>query len=229
MNILALDTSSEVASVAILNEDKLIIDCTMNYKKSHSEKIMPMIDSIMRFVDMKPEDIDVIAVALGPGSFTGLRIGLATAKALCQALDKKIVGVPSLRAAAYNLPYSQNLICSVVNALRGEVFGAIYKWDGDRLIEVEEPALMKIEEFIEVANNYEGYKVLVNDGSKLFDVESSNWIKPHGAIGLPKAVSVGMAALERVKNNDFDDINTIIPIYMRKSAAEEQYEKVKNT
>jgi tRNA threonylcarbamoyladenosine biosynthesis protein TsaB len=128
MNLLAIDTSSSVASVAIFKDEKLIAEYTTNYKKNHSERLVPMIADIMKDVEMKPNNIDVFAVSIGPGSFTGLRIGVATIKAMAHSLDKKVIGVPTLESAAYNVPFCDGIVCSVVNALRGEVFGAIYRW-----------------------------------------------------------------------------------------------------
>ena len=103
MKILALDSSGLVASVAIMEDDNLVAEYTMNYKKTHSQTLLPMLDELKKAVQLDLESIDAIAVAAGPGSFTGLRIGSATAKGLGLALNKPLIGIPTTEALAYNL------------------------------------------------------------------------------------------------------------------------------
>lgn len=232
MIILALETSSPVASIALLNDHKLIMEYTTNYKKNHSERLMPMIDEALRVSEMKPEDIDVVAVSIGPGSFTGLRIGVATAKAIAHALNKKIIGVSTLEATAYNLPYCNGYIASIVNALRGDVFGGLYKWEGTKLKEVLSPELFSIEEYIKRVEEINAGKeniFIVNEGVDIMTpkiTDREGWIIPNEAISIPKAVSIGACAYQRIicspEEEKFDDCYTISPIYMRKSAAEEK-------
>ena len=118
MKILALDTTGLVASAAIVDESKTIAEFTTNYKKTHSQTIMPMIEAIRNMAEIELNDIDYIACASGPGSFTGLRIGAATAKGLAHGLDKKIIPVPTLDALAYNLAYCSSLIVPIMDARR---------------------------------------------------------------------------------------------------------------
>ena len=110
MKILALDSSGIVASVAVVEDDTLLAEYTVNYKKTHSQTLLPMLDEIVKMTELELESIDAIAVAAGPGSFTGLRIGSATAKGLGLALKKPLVAVPTVDALAYNLNHAQGLI-----------------------------------------------------------------------------------------------------------------------
>ena len=103
MRVLALDSSGIVASVAVVEDDTLVAEYTVNYKKTHSQTLLPMLDEIVKMTELDLKTIDAIAVAKGPGSFTGLRIGSATAKGLGLALDKPLVGIPTVEALAYNL------------------------------------------------------------------------------------------------------------------------------
>ncbi|NLD50830.1 MAG: tRNA (adenosine(37)-N6)-threonylcarbamoyltransferase complex dimerization subunit type 1 TsaB, partial [Clostridiaceae bacterium] len=96
MKILALDTSTIAATVAVIEDEKLLGEFLLNHKKTHSQKLLPMIKEIMEELELKPEDVDVFAASTGPGSFTGLRIGVTTIKAMAYALDKPVVGVPTL-------------------------------------------------------------------------------------------------------------------------------------
>ena len=108
MRILAIESSAVTASVAILTDDVLTAEYTVNYKKTHSQTLLPMIDEICKMTETEPESFDLIAVSQGPGSFTGLRIGAATGKGIALALDKKMVAVPTLKAMAYNVSPSSN-------------------------------------------------------------------------------------------------------------------------
>ena len=122
MKILALDSSGLVASAAVMEDDILLAEYTVNYKKTHSQTLLPMLDAIVSMVELDLNTIDAIALAAGPGSFTGLRIGAATAKGLGLALDKPIVAVPTVDALAYNLYDTDKLICPMMDARRQQVY-----------------------------------------------------------------------------------------------------------
>lgn len=128
MKLLALDSSGLVASVAVTQDDTLIAEFTMNYKKTHSQTLVPMMEAIRQMTDLDLESIDAIAVAAGPGSFTGLRIGSATAKGLGLALDKPIVPVPTVDGLAYNLCGTADLVCPIMDARRGQVYTGLYEF-----------------------------------------------------------------------------------------------------
>lgn len=125
--ILGIESSSLVASVAILDGDMITAEYTVNYKKTHSQTLLPMLDEIVRMTEQNLEDIDAIAVSGGPGSFTGLRIGSATAKGLGLALDKPLIHVPTLDAMAYNFYGTAFRICPIMDARRGQVYTGIYR------------------------------------------------------------------------------------------------------
>ena len=126
MKILAIDASGTVASAAIVNEDKVIAEYTVNYKITHSQTLMPMTESILKITETQLKDIDYIACACGPGSFTGLRIGAASVKGLALGLDKKIIPIPTLDAIAYNLYPTSSLIVPIMDARRNQVYTSIY-------------------------------------------------------------------------------------------------------
>ena len=129
MKILALDSSGIVASVAVVEDDTLLAEYTVNYKKTHSQTLLPMLDEIVKMTELELESVDAIAVAAGPGSFTGLRIGSATAKGLGLALKKPLVAVPTVDALAYNLYDAQGLICPIMDARREQVYTGIYAFE----------------------------------------------------------------------------------------------------
>ncbi len=126
MNIVALDGSGLVAGIAVMTEEKLLAEYSVNYKKTHSQTLLPMLDEVLKMIELEPKDIDYIAVANGPGSFTGLRICASTAKGLGLALNKPLVAVPSLDALAYNFEGNDKIICPIMDARRNQVYTATY-------------------------------------------------------------------------------------------------------
>ena len=149
MKMLAMDTSSDVASVAVTEDGRLLGEYTMNNKKkTHSQKLMVMIDALLKDIEVDIKEIDLFAVSHGPGSFTGLRIGVATAKGLAHACQKPIIGISTLEALAYNLPFCEHIIVPVMDAGKNRVYAASYIWDeGFRTL--GEPEAMTIEECVE--------------------------------------------------------------------------------
>lgn len=129
MIIIGIESSALVASVALMSDDRLIAEYTMNNRKTHSQTLLPMLDEIVRAAEIDLKDVDAIAISRGPGSFTGLRIGSATAKGLGQALDKPLIEVPTLEALAFNLyGMCDALICPIMDARRGEVYAGVYSF-----------------------------------------------------------------------------------------------------
>ena len=128
MKILALDSSGLVASVAVLEDDVMVAEYTMNYKKTHSQTLVPMLEQMSKMIELDLHSVDAIAIAAGPGSFTGLRIGSATAKGLGLALNKPIVPVPTVDALAYNLYGTSQVVCPIMDARRNQVYTGIYEF-----------------------------------------------------------------------------------------------------
>ena len=151
MKILGIESSGMVASVAIVDGDTLIAEYTMNHKKTHSETLLPMIDEVMKTSEVKMEELDAIAIASGPGSFTGLRIGAATAKGLAMAIDKPIVPVKTCEGLAFNMWGADGVICPIIDARRNQVYTGLYRVTGGvEVIMDQEP--MDIHQLIEKVN-----------------------------------------------------------------------------
>ena len=129
MKLLAIDTTGQTASVAVLEDDTLLAEYTINYHMTHSQTIMPMIEQICNMIKLNKNEIDYIACSCGPGSFTGLRIGAATAKGLALGLDISVVAVPTLDALAYNIFDTSAVICPIMDARRQQVYTAFYQWN----------------------------------------------------------------------------------------------------
>jgi len=228
MNILAMDTSSLTATVAVLNEDKLLGEYCISNKLTHSQTILPMLSDLMNNLGMTLNDIDVFSVCVGPGSFTGLRIGMATVKTFSQALSKPIIGVSSLDAIAYNFYNTEGFVVSpIIDSRRNEVYNALYK-DG---IKVTQDRPMHIDELLEELKDEKvvfcGDGVLVQK-ERIESFDNPNWhIAPNHLI-LPRASSVAFCAYMKAINNQFDDPFTLNPVYLRKSQAERELEEKNN-
>lgn len=168
MKILGLDSSGLVASVAVVEDDNLLGEYTVNYKKTHSQTLLPMLHEVAGMIELDLHTIDAIAVAGGPGSFTGLRIGSATAKGLGFALDKPLIHVPTVDALAYNLVGHCNLICPLMDARRGQTYTGLYRFVQNDLQIVREQCAVGIDE-ITADINARGEKVVfLGDGVPVF-------------------------------------------------------------
>lgn len=164
MKILALDSSGLVASVAVVEEDQLLAEYTVNYKKTHSQTLLPMLDEIAKMIELDLETIDAIAVAAGPGSFTGLRIGSATAKGLGLALKKPLIPVPTVDALAYNLYDTTGVICPMMDARRKQVYTGIYWFEDHELVTVSAQKAIAVEELIQELNALGEAVTFLGDG-----------------------------------------------------------------
>lgn len=172
MKILGLDSSGLVASAAIVEDDVLLAEYTTNYKKTHSQTLLPMLEEIRGMIELDMADIDAIAIAAGPGSFTGLRIGAATAKGLGLALDKPLVEVPTLEGLAYNLCGCTQLVCPLMDARRNQVYTGIYEFVKEEqnyvLQVVEGQCAVDIAEIINKLNALNREVVFLGDGVPVY-------------------------------------------------------------
>jgi len=143
MRILAVDTSSERGSVCVLDDTEVVAEVRLASSIQHSERLFASIEFIFRFLSFKLEDVDMFVAARGPGSFTGLRVGLAAIEGFVAAFGKDSAGVSTLEALAWNCPAAESLIASTIDARRGEVYGVLYRREGNELIEAHAPAVLK--------------------------------------------------------------------------------------
>lgn len=161
MKILAIDSSSLVASIAVITEEKLLAEYTIDYKKTHSQTLLPMIDEMVKMIALDLHTLDAIAVAAGPGSFTGLRIGSATAKGLAQALDIPILSVPTVDAMAYHFFGTSMLVCPMMDARRNQVYTGLYRFEQETFQTVMPQCAISIEELVQQINE-KGEPVILN-------------------------------------------------------------------
>ncbi|MCQ2491925.1 MAG: tRNA (adenosine(37)-N6)-threonylcarbamoyltransferase complex dimerization subunit type 1 TsaB [Lachnospiraceae bacterium] len=230
MKLLVLDSSGMVASVAIMTEDALIGEYTMNHKKTHSQTLLPMLDEVVKMTETDLETIDAIAIAKGPGSFTGLRIGSATAKGLGMALGKPIVSVPTIDAIAYNLFESDKVICPIMDARRSNVYTGTYEWKDGTFSVIEEQCARSIAETIEAINAICRPVIFLGDAVPLHkELILANisvpvsFAPPH--LLRQRAGAVGSLAMEYYKAGIVESAREHGPDYLKKSQAEREREE----
>lgn len=221
MNILAIDTSNQSMGVAILKNKQIIGEVVTNIKQGHSVRLMPAINKLMKSIHMEPEQLDKIIVAKGPGSYTGVRIGVTTAKSLAWALNIPLVGVSSIEALAYQGRFFNSIICPFFDARRGMVFTNLYKWEKNSLISLynESNVLMdnllndlleKDQEILFLSPHISIYKEhIVN---KLADLA----IIPEGPFHLANPGHLALVGLDKEPVNP----HTLTPNYLRLAEAE---------
>lgn len=227
--ILAIDTTSQAASIALINEDRLIGEYTSNAKMTHLQKLMPMVEELLNKCDLSMDDIQGIAVSEGPGSFTGIRIGVSSARALAQAKDIPIVCVPTLKAMAYNLPYYSGVLCPILDARRQQVYASAYQWENQNCKEIIEAAPYAIDELLKELDQYEDI-LFFGDGILPY---KEHIVKALGEkakfapsyIKYQKASSVGQLGLELFEKEKQQAYYEAKPNYLRKSEAERNLEK----
>lgn len=233
MKILAVDSSGLVASVAILEDDNLIAEYTVNYKKTHSQTLLPMLDEIVSMTNTDLDSVDVIAVAKGPGSFTGLRIGSATVKGLGLALNKPIVGIPTVEGLAMNLYDTDAVICPLMDARRNQVYTGVYKFQNHVLQVVKDQVPLGIEEMIEALNMIGQEVIFLGDGVPVFrEVIEQSMAVPYSFapahMSKQRAGAIGVRAFEYYKQGRYTSAAEFEPDYLRLSQAErERMEKDK--
>ena len=233
MRILALDSSGLVASVAVVDgsglEAQTIAEYTVNYKKTHSQTLLPMLDEVARMTELDLDSIDAIAVAAGPGSFTGLRIGSATAKGLGLALDKPLIHIPTLEGLAYNLCGTDHIVCPIMDARRGQVYTGIYEFDNDRLIVLEDQMAVGIEELGQRLHSYDRKVVFLGDGVPVFKEALMEQIMAGREIAFApthlnrqRAAAVGALAIRYYREGKMETAAEHQPDYLRVSQAERE-------
>lgn len=232
MKILAIDSSGLIASAALATEDAVLAEYTTNYKKTHSQTLLPMIDEIVRMTETELSALDAIAVTAGPGSFTGLRIGSATAKGLGQALDKPLIAVPTTEVLAWNLCGTEAVICPLMDARRSQVYTGLYRWN----IETEtmdclaEQRAAAVEDIIAEVNRLGQPVLYLGDGADAYHgvLEEKTEVPYSFApvhMSKQRAASLAACAFVYAKEGKTQTAAEFVPTYLRKSQAEREREE----
>ena len=224
MKILGIDTSSSSLSVAVMDDDLLKGEFTLNHKLTHSEQMMPLLDSLLSHLELKMSDIDLIGVSVGPGSFTGIRIGVAAANAMAMALDIPVVGISSLEAMAYTAGETAYTIVSTFDAQRDRFYFNAYRFENSELKALEAEDVLEKEDLIKKLESYDKV-LLLGDAVFINEELPLNVKKAKRAVRYVRASSVCELA-----HRDYllGKTGFAVPVYLRKSQAEIQFEERMN-
>ena len=228
MIVLSIDSSSKVARVGILKVVVLLGEYILNDKREHSVILMPLIENLLKECNLSIDDIDGYVVSKGPGSFTGLRIGMATIKGMSFGNNKPYISISSLDALAYNLISFNGIICPIMDALRENVYTALYKNNNDSLEKIMDYTALDIDELVNLLKDKNEEVIFVGDGLyKHKKYICDNFPKAHFApvhLNIIRASSLGELGLNLLKNGICDDSNSA-PIYLKKPQAERELER----
>lgn len=229
MLILGIETSSTVASVALMNKDVLLGEVVVNSTKTHSQKLMPILDQLLKNCGVTIKELDLIGVSTGPGSFTGVRIGISTAKGLAHPFNIPLVEVSSLEGMGYNMPQVKGLICPIFDARRDLVYTRVMKWTEEGIETLIEDENILIDELIEQLKAYDEPVTFVGDGvlkfaERLRESLGERAIMAPQNVLMPKGSSIAEAARQALITS-YKKYDEVKANYLRKTEAERNYEE----
>ncbi|MEX1000024.1 MAG: tRNA (adenosine(37)-N6)-threonylcarbamoyltransferase complex dimerization subunit type 1 TsaB [Thermodesulfobacteriota bacterium] len=227
MKILAIETSTYAGSIAVVGDDTILGEYYFNIGPVHTEKLIPSIDWLLSELGMAKSDLSGVAVSLGPGSFTSLRVGISTAKGICYSLGIPLIGVSSLKALAMNLPFAPYNICPVIDARKGEVFASLFRSHNGELERILEDIVVSPEGLVEIIKDN---TIFVGDGALLY----KDYLEDNLGSGImfspintnsPRASNLALSEIGKFKEDRdnkyiYDEIMNLAPHYLRKSEAE---------
>lgn len=216
---IAIETATRTSSVAVLNGDRFT-ELNGDAQLTHSQTLLPQLEEVLKLSTVPRGAIEMIAVSIGPGSFTGLRIGLATAKSLSYAWGVPIIGVPTLEALAHNFPFDR--VLTMLDAQKNKAYCQCF----EGLRAVDDIRVQSIEEIVLTAGTFEGKTILCGDAVDKIKIElpSNVEIAPMN-LKMPRAVNVGLCARRRFEEGMIDNVMNLEPLYVRRSEAEVLWEK----
>jgi tRNA threonylcarbamoyladenosine biosynthesis protein TsaB len=226
VRILAVETSTLTGGTALLEGDTVVAECRLSLAVTHSERLLPAVDHVLQASGLRLADVDALAVSVGPGSFTGLRIGLSTMKGLAFATGKPLCGIPTLDALAWGLPFAESPVCPILDAKKGEVYCALYRTAGGRLERLWDYRVVAPEALAAaLAQEQPGPVVFLGDGATPFAPvlrrllgDAARFAPP--AQRLPSAVTVADLARAALERGESMDPAALAPLYLRRSEAE---------
>ena len=228
MKILAVETSTLMGGVAVVeDEGGVLCELTLHVAETHSSQLMPAIDYVLKTACLRPDELDAFAVALGPGSFTGLRIGLSTVKGLAVAASKPVVGISTLEAMAHAFAYCPHLICPMIDARMKEVYAAFFEAENGEISRRSDDVALGVSDLLKDAKQD---TLFFGTGAKRYREQIVEIMGGLAHFASPaasgaRASTVGFLALERLNRGEVADIDSIEPLYIRESQA---IEKLRN-
>ncbi len=228
MLVLSVDSSSSTATCALVKDTEVLGEINLNNKKQHSVILMDLIDTLLKEYNIEINSLDGFVISRGPGSFTGLRIGMATLKGLAFGSNKPLTSISTLDALAYNVVSFSGIICPIIDALRDNVYTCLYKSENNFLSSLIEENCLSIKELVDTLKGKNLPIIFVGDGvykhrEYLKENLPNAFFAPNHS-NFPKASSVGELGVKKFKDGIVEDLNSITPVYLRKSQAEREYE-----
>ena len=228
MQILATESSSLTAGAAIIKDDVVLAEYSVSFKKTHSQTLLPMIDEVVKMTETNLKELDAIAISAGPGSFTGLRIGMATVKGLSMGSNKPYLSISSLDALAYSLINFDGIICPIMDALRDSVFTCMYKSSNGELSKIIDYSALSLDELVEILQEKDKSVIFTGDGVYKYKeyllkkLPNAKFAPNH--LSVVKASALGELGMELLRQGQCDDINSS-PLYLKKPQAERELEQ----
>jgi len=232
MRILGIDTATSCGSIGLIDDDAVVAEYAFDRDETPSAQLVPAIQALLQEARLDLAEIDGIAVTLGPGSFTGLRVGLSAVKGLALAVEKPVAGVPTLDALASQLPFTPSLIiCPIVDARKDEVYTALYKQGGGGVEQLTPYQVLSPARLLEELPLQE--TVFLGDGVEVYGeliverlADKALFAPPH--LRFLRGTTVAKLGLQRMAHGDGDDVSSLVPIYVRPSDAEIAWTKAKD-
>lgn len=229
MKIITIDASGVAGSVAYVENHQLVGEYFVCHKLTHSQTIMPMLEHMKQLIGINLEEVDAVAVTSGPGSFTGLRIGVATAKAMAMALNKPLIGIPTLDVMANNITFTDAIICPIMDARRNQVYTAYYEWQEGGLVRLSDYLGISIDELLETLKTYPKKVIFLGDGVQVFKEKIEEILGQQAQFApsflmMQRAATLGHLACIAFEKGEVEDPDYFVPLYLRKSQAERERE-----
>lgn len=231
MYVLGIDTATMVCSIGLADLKRTVAEMTLHTRKTHSERLMPMIQQMIADAELTPQDLSGIAVSIGPGSFTGLRIGITTAKSMAFALGIPVIGIPTLEALAAQFPYSRHLICPIIDAQKGNVYTALYRTDEGYPKRTNEYQILNIDDVVKHLLSCGQSVILTGEISEFHeqvqqaaDTSSVLHLAP-ALFRMPRGSVIAALGLQQLLKGHGENPSALTPFYIRRSEAEVLWER----
>ncbi len=227
MRVFGIDTCCMAATAAIVDERIMVAQTVVNKNKTHSQMMMPLVEQMFEAAELQAADMDAFAAAVGPGSFTGVRIGVATAKAMAQAANKPCIEVSTLEALAFSSKFFDGIVCPILDARRDQVYNALFRGGRNGLQRLCPDRALSLDELLDELGNMGGDVLFMGDGTLVFE-EKIRSVLGDRALFAPRLLNMNLGGavaeigIEKLKNGDTVEYGKLVPSYVRLSQAERE-------
>ena len=222
MKLLAVETSTMMGGIAVMDDDKLVAESRLNVRVTHSERIMKEIDRVLLGAGLDISGIDAFGISIGPGSFTGLRVGLSTVKGLVYATGKKLLTVSTLEGMAWNIPFSSYQVCTMLDARRKEIYAAVFRWSDEGFERVLDERTLSINSLLAMIDTK---TIFIGEGALIYKEAIVNALNDKALFGapqhmVPSPANTALLCMKKALREEYTDALKAVPAYHRRSEAE---------